>query len=42
MTDAPKANPIRNSITSNVPPKWGNSNGANAVVGQSGGAMEPR
>ena len=37
MADAPKANPVRNSKASNVPPKWGISNGANAVVGQSGG-----
>ena len=37
MADAPKANPVRNYRKSNVPPKWGNSNGVNAVVGQSGG-----
>ena len=41
MSDAPKANPVRNSIKSNVPQKWGNSNGANAVVGQSGGTLGP-
>jgi len=37
MADAPKANPVRNSGNNKVPRKWGNSNGANAVVGQSGG-----
>ena len=37
MADAPKANPVRNSKTNSASPKWGISNGANAVVGQSGG-----
>ncbi len=37
MADAPKANPVRNSRKNKVPRKWGISNGANAVVGQSGG-----
>jgi len=37
MADAPKANPVRNSKANNAPRKWNISNGANAVVGQSGG-----
>ena len=37
MAGAPKANPVRNYRTKKVPPRWGISNGANAVVGQSGG-----
>ena len=37
MAKAPKANPVRKSGVNKVPRKWGNSNGANAVVGQSGG-----
>ncbi len=37
MANAPKANPVRNSRTNEVSRKWGISNGANAVVGQSGG-----
>jgi 6-phosphofructokinase len=36
-TGAPKANPVRNSKTNNARPKWSISNGANAVIGQSGG-----
>jgi len=37
MANAPKANPVRNSKTNSASPKWGISNGANAVVAQSGG-----
>jgi len=37
MAGAPKANPVRNSRTNKAPRKWAISNGANAVVGQSGG-----
>ena len=38
MAKTPKSNPVRNSKTNNAPAKWSiSSNGANAVVGQSGG-----
>ncbi|KKL71835.1 hypothetical protein LCGC14_2090960, partial [marine sediment metagenome] len=37
MAEAPRANPVRNSRMNKAPRKGRISNGANAVVGQSGG-----